>query len=374
MNQRDRVFREWGLTDNPFISLPPHLEEDRKHVFTGRHNEIGLLKNMTTRPRGMFLVGMFGVGKSILVLETLRQLREQGRLALYAKYNRHDGFLLSILRHMCRDYHYYNPPVVNTLLDRATETHNSLHGLTDLLEVIATHSGPMTLVVDDLDKESDLGSIDNIVLETRQLIELGCAVVLLGHPVGVTAELSSSADILHPVPLGPLSESELVEMMGKYLSLGRKEDISIPDSTHPFTPNAAQVLARGISEFELTPRIFNFASQLLLEQAARDGATEITEHYVVDRWQSIAENFIVRGLRDEDRQHLEAIYTSGGVVSEDTRHVVQQIGGPFAEYVQVRETLNELIQRNVLIERHQSGKRHLELNKLLSAKNNKIFR
>src|SRR5256886_5377045 len=50
------------------------------------------LIGLMTPPRGVFLFGLFGIGKSILALETLRRLNEQGAATVYAKYDREIGF------------------------------------------------------------------------------------------------------------------------------------------------------------------------------------------------------------------------------------------------------------------------------------------
>lgn len=225
-----------------------------------------------------------------------------------------------------------------------------------------------------MDKGTDLGNINEIIQDTRQLIEYGCAVILPGHPFGSTAGLSSSADILNPVALKPLSETELVEMMGKYLDLARVEQSGEERQTYPFSISAAGLIAKGISEFELTPRIFNFACQLLLEQAAEDSVELIDQQFINAHWGKIAEDFLVRSLHEDDKRYLKVIYKNGGFLSEDTRQTIREIGGEFAEYSQVRGILVKLIQENVLIESIEEGKRKMIPNPILSNKTLFIIR
>src|SRR5437660_10119490 len=97
-DSRSRSLSRWGLKDNPFISLPPTKQEERQRVFTGRKQEVDKLTNLIERPRGIFLFGLFGVGKSILALETLRLLNERGAITAYAKYDREIGFSKSVLK------------------------------------------------------------------------------------------------------------------------------------------------------------------------------------------------------------------------------------------------------------------------------------
>lgn len=393
MAQRTHSFVSWGLKDNPFASLPPANEDERQHVFTGREEQVDKLINLVERPRGVFLVGLFGVGKSILALETLRVLNERGVITAYAKYDREFGFTKSALKKLAATCAKQDLEGVYETLVRGTEAtpraHIELKDINEAVYKIKSAMGAIeditsmfrrsdvrttfVIVVDDLDKGTDIGDINQIIQDTRQLVELGCAVILPGHPFGSTAGFSSSADILNPLVLDPLSEAELVEMMSKYLDLARE----VPSNTlelAPFTPKAAQLIAKGIAEFGLTPRIFNFACQLLLERGAEEGLESIGHEFVAKQWANIAKDFLVRSLHDNDKQHLKVIYESGGFLSEDTREPIKQIGGDFAEYSQVRTILARLIQENILIESVEEGKRKMTPNPLITGKEVFIIR
>ena len=375
---REESFNRWGLKDNPFISLPPTTEEERQKVFTGRHDEIEKLKNLVTRPRGIFLVGLFGVGKSILALETLRLLAEQGYTSVYAKYNRNDGFELSVLRKLAeasakqdiigvydalvsgRRMSSNQNPCIKDVQD-AIYSCKSVMGAIENITNLVNPKSKIVIVVDDLDKGTDIADINEIIMDTRGLIEYGCSVILPGHPFGPTAGFSSSKEILYPLSLMPLSEEELMEMMGKYLSLARIIPLEKKSQYYPFTPTAARIIARIIAKFKLTPRIFNFACQLLLEYAAESGIEYIDEHFISSRWNKIAKDFLITSIKDEDKKCLEVIYNDNVDLSEDTREVIQKIGGQYAQYVEVRNILSGLLQKNVLIEREKDGKRVINL-------------
>lgn len=392
--QRSQSFRAWGLRDNPFVSLPPANAEERQHVFTGRQQEVDKLINLVERPRGVFLVGLFGVGKSILALETLRLLNEKGVITTYAKYDREFGFSKSALKKLATTCAKHDLNGVYEILVRGTAIRSTGNiELKDINEAVYTIQSAMAaieditnlfrrdevkttfvIVVDDLDKGTDIGDINQVIQDTRQLVELGCAVIIPGHPFGSTAGFSSSADILNPLVLEPLSETELTEMMTKYLDLAREEPSTNHESAYPFSLSAANLIANGIAEFGLTPRIFNFACQLLLERAAEKGIECISHQFVAEQWATIAKDFLMRSLHDNDKQHLRVIYESGGFLSEDTREPIRQIGGEFAEYSQVRTILARLIQENVLIESVEEGKRKMSPNPLISGKEIFIIR
>jgi len=375
------TFSRWGLKDNPFITLPPDKIEDRQRVFTGRRNEVSTLLSLVERPRGIFLCGLFGIGKSILILEILRLLKAQGCITTYAEYDRDDGFHLSILRALAHDVAEQSacPGEVYSILARGTSlarsegsvtsdqiedaiesVRNAERALKSILHKQRSQDKRVIIALDELDKSADIGNVHQIIQDTRSLIAAGATVILLGHPFGSTAQFSSSADVLSLIPLGPLSENELIEMMGRYLDLAREEH---DPSTYPFTPGAARMIARAISELALTPRIFNLACQLLLEYGAQAALGVIDVDFVSEKWPDIAEDFLTRTLKGEDNLYLEVIYRTRAV-SEDTRSAIQEIGGPLAGYVEVRNILANLVQKNILMEEERDGKRVLRLDPL----------
>jgi hypothetical protein len=386
-NHRNASFKRWGLSNSPFVSLPPASEEERQRVFTGRQEEVDRLLNLVERPRGVFLVGLFGVGKSILVLEALRRLNETGHITAYAKFYRELGFTRSVLKKLAVACpHHERNAIYQILIKGKSVSQRGEIDIKDIDEAVYDVRSPMGaiediaslfkkrdgttffVVVDDLDKGTDIGDINEIIQDTRQLIEVGCTVILPGHPFGSTAALSSSADILNPIPLEPLSEAELVEMMGKYLDLSRDKDQQINERTHPFTQDAARLIAKGIAEFGLTPRIFNFACHLFLEEAAGEGVEVIDHHFISERWADIAKNFLT-SLKENDKRHLQIIYGNKRFLSEDTREPIRQIGGELAQYSEVRGILAKLIQENVLIEGVEEGKRKITTNPILDDSN-----
>jgi hypothetical protein len=372
-----------GLKKNPFVPLPPSSEVVRQQVFTGRQEEVGKIINLLNPPRGIFLYGLFGVGKSILALEALRLLSEMGVITAYTKYERQIGFTKSALKGLAEACGTRDQQRVYEIIARGsgerlkgTATAEDIQGavhrtqlahdaIKNIMGLFKQDARGFVVVVDDLDKGTDVRNISDIILETRQLVELECSVILPGHNFGVTSKLGSASDILTPIPLRPLSANELIEMMGKYLALAHIESQEPAKATHPFSDKAANMIAHSIAETGLTPRIFNVACQLLLERAADVGETVINEKFVAERWANIASEYLVRSLRDEDKQHLDVIYKSNKMLSEDTRESIKSIGGQFAEYAQVRNILTNLIQQNVLIEQQQDGKRKLTVNPLM---------
>jgi hypothetical protein len=168
-----------------------------------------------------------------------------------------------------------------------------LQVIEDLISILDPKSTSV-IVLDDSDKNTDSKDIQNIIFDARQLIDVGFAVILPGHPLGPTVTFGSCTDILYPFPLGPLLEDELIEMMKKYLKLSRYKDYSSKMDTYPFTLSAAGLIAKSIADANLTPRVFNHACQLLLEYAAMAGVDVIDENFISNSWGKIAKNFYCR--------------------------------------------------------------------------------
>ncbi len=334
----------WALRDNPFLPLPPQNEEIRHKVFVGRRAEVDNILTRASRPQGLFVFGMFGIGKSMLSLEVLRQLKSTHK-TFYVKFRKSIGLAGSISAKI--------DPSTTAQLD-------SMLGLEKLISGFKLKK-PLIIVVDDLDKDTDIGDMQKIIFESRQIIEYGCLVILLGHPFGVTADLSSSHDILYPIPLSNLGQKELVTMIGKYLKISRKTSFK-GDALLPFTIDVAEKLANIISEYSLTPRILNQACRLLLDQAALDKSPIIDTKYFLERWPFIAKSCI-DSLHSEDIEYYQKIQEVGKL-SEDTRTLIKELKGDFAEYIEVRSAIDKLIQENILIEENVKGKKEIKPNPL----------
>lgn len=361
---RKKSFDLWGLSDNPFTTLPPYDKEEISKVFTGRENEIEILTNLVKRPRGIFVSGMFGIGKSILALETLSVLENSGYKTVDIKYEPKKDLFSKVLRKLVKSLDIYNTNIY--IQEVNNKTKSSEEALEEIIDDFNLRSS-IVIVLDDLDK-SNMLDIQGVIYDIRLLVDFGCSVILLGHPRGVTVSFSSRTDILYPLALSPLSESELLEMMEKYLNLSR---VKIPENearTYPFTLNAAKMISRTITEFKLTPRLFNFSCQLLLEYAACEGVELIDEEFIKNHWDTIAEDFIIRSIQDEDREVLQIIYEKGGI-SEDSRDVIKSIGGSFAEYSEIINKMVDLINKNILLPREVDGKLEYYADPLLYNKN-----
>ncbi len=396
-SKRNEMFKTWGLTDNPFTVLPPPDENERKYIFTGRDHEVRRICNLVRRPRGLFVCGMFGVGKTILVRECLRRLGERGVIETYSIFNPRDGFLKTILKGLAKRvaemgkaerefvYELVTKRTVSRItkkgmsakvsamfveggIDRikeyvesvTTEIENPIDIIEKLISKVTSKGRSVLIAVDDIEKKGDVSGVQEIMHDVRDIITFGGSVVLTGHPIGVTRDFrTSSGGMLVEIPLEQLSGDELVEMMIKYLNTARGDD----KGTYPFERGAAGWIAEEHVRHKLTPRLFNLACFHLLENAGIQEYKVIGTSMLRKHWLVIAEK-LLRNIEEKDKKYIRTLYRLGGI-DEDSEEAIIEIGGELAEYEEIRNALTNLIHNDILIEREVERKRKIELHPII---------
>ena len=77
--RRKRILKEWGLRQPPpFSDVPPKDDQRRlAHLFTGRQEELDRVILPLLDGRNVLIRGMWGVGKTTFILQTLHELSYQ---------------------------------------------------------------------------------------------------------------------------------------------------------------------------------------------------------------------------------------------------------------------------------------------------------
>ena len=406
----------WGIRGNPFPRLGTLLKpEEQEFVFTGRDEDLDEFCSYTERPGGLFLYGLHGAGKTLFLLRSLAILEEQNAFCVYASFNPDDGFINSLLLAFLKRLGLEEPEwleLYNKLLGRNIKITrertkeaggevalpfikfspkgtfkevenieqviaNPRRWLQDLIEELAQSNRQVILALDDLDNqeivlkleeeevessELSLNDIDIIVREARQLMTAGATVMLVGHPSGPTAALGSS-NILNSFELASLDQADLVEMLKRYLALGRADGLR-EIKFDPFTEGAANLIANTITRLKLPTRSMLFACSELFEYCAREGIVLIDESVVRNHWPNVVK--LLRGsLKRQDANYLRVIEESGGY-DEDKSQAINEIAGPVAEFLDGLKKLVPLVHKELLIE---NARGTFKLNPLLAAQN-----
>jgi hypothetical protein len=337
------------LQHNPFIAIPPvHTYEiELRPLFSARDAEVTRICRLAGQPTAVFVNAPYGGGKTVVVLEALSRLREQGTITVYAQFDRAKGFRQSL-----RD------GIVASGVGVAEG--DLLTEIRAAVRQTRRGGGRIVLALDDLDRAGDVVEVLQVTHDVRDFLSDGASVVVTGQPFGVTYDLHTSAGgIFHEVMVPEFSASDFHEMLVKYLKSAHAKG-DLPD-THPFDTDTARFVCHEIAEAKLTPRLFNFAMGELLDLAASGDATEITLGFALQRWAMLVRR-VVGSVTPLQARHLQIILRAEQV-SEDTPQAINELGeSKLAEYPEVREgILRPLLERNLIQVRMVEGKESFRL-------------
>lgn len=347
----DDSYSTLGMSDNPFVSLPPISEYAKsfRQRFCAREDEVRNLCRNLRQPHAVFLTAPYGGGKSVVLLESLVRLAEAGFITFYGTYDRKRGFLHTMMGEISKS--------TDQLLGSEQLELSLLHSK---LQSLRRDGKKVVVAVDDLDRAADIFEIKSVTDDVRNLIGNGSAVVLTGQPFGVTYDLKSSAGVVfHSLEIPTFSATDFRDMLHKYLaSVHISPDL---EATHPFSEDAAQFVCNNLAVAKLTPRVFNFVVTELLELAVLRNCKHISLESVRADWRHVADK-VVRGLTELQLRHLENILDFGSI-SEDSEEALEKLGdGPLAEYPEIVDNiLIPLIEKNLLQVQNKGGKNHFEL-------------
>lgn len=397
-NKAHSTKQKWGIRSNPFYPLGTSSNnEDQEFVFTGREEDLEEFCSYIERPRGLLLYGLHGVGKTLFLKRALVTLEQESIFCIYASFNPNHGFIKTLLLAFLKKLSLEQPEKLELYykllgktnkisIERTVEgggkigafgveinakggskqTENieeviadHLQFLLDRIEELKNDGWQVVLALDDLDNqeialnldeedtpEISMTDINTIVREARQLINVGATVVLVGHPSGPTAALGSS-NILQQIELASLDISDLIEMLKRYLALGRadgKRELKLD----PFTEKAATLIANTITRLKLPTRYMLFACSELYEYCAKNGIEIIDEVVVRNQWPNVVK-ILRRSLKREDINYLKIIEDKGGY-DEDNSKAITEIAGDYGEFLEGLPKLKTLITKEFLIE------------------------
>ncbi len=408
--------KKWGLLTNPFPKMSTTLTaDDQEFVFTGQNDYLEDLCNQMNRPGGFFLYGMHGAGKTLFLQRSLATLEAQGYLCTYISFTPEEKLdslvLLGLVEKLAEEepdgeyaelYAKLLGKNVKISQEKAVEgggeisapfaklgakgsskqTTNIEQAITNpgqwLTDTIKKHAKtrPIIVAIDDLDNQEAIFrpeleldkpevswvDLDAIVMKTRQLINVGATVILVGHPSGLTAALGSS-NILNRFGLVALDEDDLIQMLKCYLALGR-DDGKRELKLYPFTEKAAQVIAKTVTRFRLPTRNMLFICSELYEYCAREGIEVIDETVIQYHWPNVTSR-LMGSLKSEDLNYLRVIEEYGGY-DEDNDSAIREIAGSLSEFLDGLKKLKPLVEKEYLIENVKGA---YKLNPLLAAQN-----
>jgi hypothetical protein len=415
-NKAWQIKQKWGIKGKPFPLLSKGLTpEEQVFVFTGRDEDLEEFCSYTERPGGLLLYGLHGAGKTLFLQCALATLEKQDCFCVYISFNQGDGFinavLLAFLKKLCEKQPEWEElylkllgqnvkisrestgeksgelgiaPLKATAKATTKQTENielnianPRRWLQDLIEEQKQIKGgrPVILAIDDLDNQENFPALEEtakgefslkdvslVEREARQLINAGATIILVGHISGPTAALGSS-NILDHFPLEPLDPDDLAMMVKRYLALARadgKRELKFD----PFTAKATQLIANTVTRLRLPTRYMLFACFEIFEYCAKNGIEIIDEQAVRQHWPNLTKHLLGK-LKPEDIHYLQVIEKYGGY-DEDNDSAINEIAGPFGEFLDGLKKLHPMRNEGLLIE---NAKGTLKLNPLLATQN-----
>jgi len=400
--RRKKMLPKWGLKNiPPFSDVPPKDNPERlARLFTGRREEIDRVILPLLDGRNVLVRGMWGVGKTTFILQTLHELSYQAGLlkerllpiyidnfkgGTLAEFHRLVLFALAtaladkdeeartILEAMrgisishkrtraIKGKFEVNLFTVASLggeagmeagTERQVTLDNPEYWIEELLKRAHKRFQHVVIAIDDLDKTDPH---PDKFLQVRTMFDGAlpllrsdkCAFILTGRTLTVAQDIYGAIlGIFHrQLQLPVLKPEELREIAIKTLDLARLEER--PDA-YPFSDEAiAEIAARSYG----IPRQFNLNCADVLEAAVRLGY-ETLDADAFARCFADVQATISADVEAQVRQLLYIAQKHGGF-SQDNRKALDELG--WGDFVEVLPLLDYLVQRDLMIRQDYAG-------------------
>lgn len=391
------IYKIFGLQRNPFFFYAPMDKKKRSEVFTGREREKNLLYSHVLSGANTFVCGMYGVGKTMLVLQTLDDLRSENYLCVYGEYNSGKGFWETIIKCLEIELREKNTALHSQLIEIFQQTNlkfsderseeqgldagasvpflsatakkktsgrftksvefridSTEDKLFELFQVLKKHYTGIVIAIDNLHINTELKDINEALENSKRLVTNEISTILVGHPTGVTKSLTNATGcVLNKIELEQLDKKDLIDIMVNHLNTARDEKKT---STHPFSKEVSEGLAQEIAELQLTPRLFNFSCFQLLDQAAIKNVSLIDSPFWNENHNLVAKK-LVSELNDEDVKIVKIIYKEGIVISNKDHNNLANLrkieGGEYTGYENLLKKVSPLVVKDVLLNKEE---------------------
>lgn len=391
LKKRKESFKRWGLESNPFFNRPPEPKLLKK-IFTGRKKELAIaISTVHEKSRNLLAYGLFGIGKTVFVLETLRELKEADNvLVIYTSLigDTPSDFAKTILLALTKSLSEEEDKEAAELLDSivgveriestADQTYDGvkiglpggIFGVKGGLQSAITSSeqikiaepryyidklikkanqkyNRVVIAIDDLEKK-DPSAVRRILIEARDILFYDCSFILTGHPLGVTRDIYTSTLRVfeRQIHLKSLSEPELNQIVINYLNTARHEEKQDP---YPFTEEALSIIKKKSNG---SPGLLNLICYRVLDAAAMRGFEEIDKASLVQCLEEIKEDMYYE-ISLEMRYLLEVVRETGEFSEDTSLGNLRRLG--VTTFTDAIPKLEKLVQADLLIKLEDKG-------------------
>ncbi len=348
--------KKWGLEENPFRPTPPDDPEKLAQIFYGRDQVLDIAIPTLYEGRNILIRGAWGIGKTALIFNLINQLQQEvaeineKMLVLYLSSIPGDSssefyraLLLGIADSLANEddeakdiattllgYSIQRPKTTTEgqvklgiiSFGKRQESPSNQVSVTDnldpypllirLLGKAEDIYSRVVIAIDDFDKKDPI-VVQGILESSLDLFRMGKhrGFVMTGR--GFTDLQESTLKALgifsEDIPLEPMSQDDLKQIMLNYLNSARNEQ---RNDTYPFTETVTNLIteyAQGI------PRQLNVICEKVLRKAASQDYETIDETAFNTIWSSLQKEF-THQLSPQFRHLLYVAHEAGGL-SED---------------------------------------------------------
>lgn len=401
MVRQKRILTQWGLRQfPPFSDVPPKDDPKRLgRLFTGRRQELDRVILPLLDGRNVLVRGMWGVGKTTFILQTLHELAyEAGQvrerlLPIYI-----DNFKGGTLAEFHRLLLFALATALADKDDEARTITDAMRGISvshkrarsvkgkfevslfsvgslggeagiesgvekqigldnpeywveELLTRARKHYRHIVIAIDDLDKTDPR---PDEFLKVRSLFDSAlpilrsdkCAFILTGRTLTVAQDIYGSilGIFSRQLQLQVMKPEELQEIAVKTLNLVRH--MERPDA-YPFTDEAVARLAASAIGL---PRQFNRNCADVLEAAIRLGYERLDAAAFDACFADVQANVSVEV--DAQVRHMLYVAQRNGGFSQDNRKALAELG--LGDFIEVLPMLDYLVQRDLMTRQEYS--------------------
>jgi Cdc6-like AAA superfamily ATPase len=379
--------RLFGLSHNPFLKTVPS-EHVRKEVFTDRETEMErLVSAILTSHHNILIYGSYGVGKTIFILESLRELSgERKFLPIFTTFEGStpedfEQCALLALVNVMRDWDAQAKEIYDVLVGgshstttegeigldvstsellpvsisgggkrksaheiQRTSIQHARHHFESLLEKSKKRYDRVIIAIDEIEKR-DPGSFETLLSNCRGMLDLQCSFILTGGLWATWSTRNSrspaSGAFIDDIKIKPFDSTTARDVIIAYLNSARLSD-QYSDTVFPFDPDAISFI---INISEGVPRVFNSICYQSLEHGRQYKLSCIDKEAILDVLKKMGQVQYGDLLRNE--QHLvDVINKYGGVLSDDNVSAKRELG--IISILEIYSQLEELVQKDVL--------------------------
>ena len=380
--KREETLKKWGLIYNPFSGRPPELKQ-LSQIFVGREREMSLaIPTVLEVPRNLLVYGVFGVGKTVFILETLRKLKEiDNPLVIYTSLigdkplDFAKTVLLGLANSLRSEYKEANRILESMVgIEQAKSMKEEIYGgvkagipllgvkggiqsvittteqmrigeprfyIHKLMELANQKYERTIIAVDDIEKKEP-DAVRRILVEARDILFSDCSFIITGHPLGVTRDIYTSALRVFDkkIELKPLPSKDLRKIVVNYLNIAREEK---SEEIKPFTEEA---LSWIMDKSYGIPGVLNTICFRVLDAAATGGFEKIGEKELFEAIKEVEKDIYLE-ITPEMRYILEVLGESGGLSEDTSFEVLDRLGvHTFLEAIPI---LENLVQNDLLV-------------------------